>query len=136
MVECVVSCADFLVFLFVVIGFIPHTSCLLIFLFIVVCRGRGSFVSMWVVDRCCFRTSMVRTVSTSCCCVVLLQGSCFMFPPRSVSMCEHLFATRGKSLVEQFCYVKFPEHMVFMFSFGVYGNWYHSAKRRLFRNEA
>ena len=39
-------------FLFV-IGFMPSTSCILIFLFIVVCRGgRGSFVSMWVVDRC------------------------------------------------------------------------------------
>ena len=38
----------------------------------------------------------------------------------SVSKCEHLLATRGKTLSEQFWYVKFPEHMVFMFSFGVY----------------
>ena len=77
MVECVSSCADFLVLLFVVIGFIPHTSCILL-LFIVVCRGRGTFVSMWVVDRCAspqilevsfhhaFPTSMDRIRSTSC----------------------------------------------------------------------
>ena len=39
-----------------------------------------------------------------------------MFPPLSVSMCKHLLATRGKSLAEQFCFDKFPEHMVFMFS--------------------
>ena len=50
-------------------------------------------------------------------------------------MCEHLLATRGKSLSEQFCYEKFPEHMVFMFSFGVYDYSSHSAKRRLFRRE-
>ena len=30
-------------FLFVVIGFMPRTSCILILLFIVVCMGRGSF---------------------------------------------------------------------------------------------
>ena len=54
----------------------------------------------------------------------------------SVSMCELFLATRGKSLSEQFCFDKFPEHMVFMFSSGVYGNSYHSAKRCLFRREA
>ena len=51
-------------------------------------------------------------------------------------MCEHLLATRGKSLSEQFCHEKFPEHMVFMFSFGVYDHSSRSAKRRLFRCEA
>ena len=59
-----------------------------------------------------------------------------MFPPLIVSMSKHLLATRGKSLSEQFCYVKFPEHMVFMFSLGVYDYSSHSAKRRLFRREA
>ena len=43
MVECVSSCEDCIVFLFVVIGFMPRTSCILILLFIVVCMGRGSF---------------------------------------------------------------------------------------------
>ena len=33
MIECVCSCEDFIVFLFVVIGFMPRTSCILIFLF-------------------------------------------------------------------------------------------------------
>ena len=51
MVKCV-FCEDCIVFLFVVIGFMPRTSCILILLYIVVCRGRGSFVSMWVVHRC------------------------------------------------------------------------------------
>ena len=50
-------------------------------------------------------------------------------------MCEHLLATRGKSLSEQCCYEKFPEHMVFMFSFGVYDHSSRSAKSRLFRRE-
>ena len=65
-------------FLFVVIGFMPRTSCILILLFIVVCRVVVVFVSMWVVDRCAspqmlevsfhhaFPTSVVRTMSTSC----------------------------------------------------------------------
>ena len=145
MVECVCSCADFLVFLFGVVGFMPRTSCILILLFIVVCRGRGSFVSMWVVHRCaspqmlevCFISSCFSNVHGShhervC----HFRVSCFMFPPRSVSMCEHVLATRGKSLSEQFCCVKFPEHMVFMFSFGVDDYSSHSAKRCLFRNEA
>ena len=48
MVECVVSCEDCIVFLFVVIGFVLRTSCILILLYIVVCRGRGSFVSMCI----------------------------------------------------------------------------------------
>ena len=48
-------------------------------------------------------------------------------------MCEHLLATRGKCLAEQLCYEKFPEHMVFMFSFGVYDYSSLSAKRCLFR---
>ena len=51
-------------------------------------------------------------------------------------MCEHLLVTRGKSLSEQFCYEKFPEHIVFMFSFGVYDHSSHSAKRCLFWREA
>ena len=51
-------------------------------------------------------------------------------------MCEHLLATRGKSLSEQFCFDKFPEYMVFMFSSGVYDHSSRSAKRRLFRSEA
>ena len=47
-------------------------------------------------------------------------------------MCEHLLATRGKSLSEQFCFDKFPEYMVFMFSSGVDDNSSHSAKRACF----
>ena len=106
-------------------------------------------MSKWVVDRCAspqileisfqtaFPTSVVRTMSTSCCRVCFTSGfrvSCSRHG--SVSMCEHLLATRGKCLSEQFCYVKFPEHMVFMFSFGVDDYSSHSAKRCLFRNEA
>ena len=38
---------------------------------------------------------------------LLLQGSCGIFPSRSVSMSGRLLATRGQSLVQQFCYVVF-----------------------------
>ena len=86
-------------FLFVVIGFMPRTSCILICLFIVVCGGRGSFVSVMVIDRCAspqmlevsfhhaFPTSMDRIMSTSCCCVCSTSGFVLHVP---ATECVHV----------------------------------------------
>ena len=147
MVECVSSCADFLVFLFVVIGFIPHTSCILL-LFIVVCRGRGTFVSMWVVDRCAspqmlevsfhhaFPTSMDRIMSTSCVCVSL-QGFVRHVPATEVCPSVNICWRRVESLwPNSFVLSNFQNTWCSCFLLVCYDYSSHSAKRCLFRNEA
>ena len=123
-------------FLFVVVGFMPRTSCILILLFIVVCRGRGSFVSMWVVDRCAspqmlevsfqpaFPTSMDR-IMLLCVFHFRVRASCSRHGVcPCVSICWRLEETLCLN-----SFAVFPEHMVFMFSSGVDDNSSHSAKR-------
>ena len=82
-------------FLFVVIGFMPRTSCILICLFMVVCRGSRWFCEHGVhLRKCwqfhfsmCFRTSVACVMSTSCCCVCFTSGFVLYVP---ATECVHV----------------------------------------------
>ena len=125
MVECVCSCEDCIVFLFVVIGVMSRTSCILILLFIVVCRGRGSFCEhvgclIGVHLRKCWNFHFIMCFPTSvdpasgaphvevC---VFTSGFVLHVPTTECVPCVNICWRREESLcLKQFCFDKFSRN--------------------------